>query len=171
MQLPCNFPCNLLDPADGLRIDLLRRKLDGGIAGMDAGKFHVFRNGINRQFPLLSHGVHLNFLGSFDEFGNHHRVFFGDFSSQRQETFQFVYVGANVHRSSRKHIRWPYQQGKAHFIHKLMDIFKRCQFLPSRLVYSQAVQHGRKLMAVFRMINIRSLRAQDLHTRLIQPHR
>lgn len=43
---------DLLDPADGLHVKLLRRELDRGVPGMDTGIFNVLRDGVGKDLPL-----------------------------------------------------------------------------------------------------------------------
>ncbi|OQB68149.1 MAG: hypothetical protein BWX93_01609 [Bacteroidetes bacterium ADurb.Bin139] len=74
MQLPGYQTAYPLDAPDRFYIQLLRGKLDGGIAAVHAGKFHMFANGISYDFTIAGHGIHLHFLGMFNELAYHNRV-------------------------------------------------------------------------------------------------
>lgn len=51
-----------LDPLYGLLIEVLRRSHQGGVAGVNAGVFHVFRHRNGDHHSVTRHRVHIYFL-------------------------------------------------------------------------------------------------------------
>ena len=87
----------LLDPADCLYIQFLRRELYGGVTGMHSGKLHMFRNGIGDHLTVVSHRVEFYFLAPLHEFAHHHRVFLRHFSREGKESAELVLIVAHIH--------------------------------------------------------------------------
>ena len=71
---------------------------------MHTGIFNVFTDGICEYLPVVCDGVHLDFLGVFDEAADNDGVLAGDFRCQTQKAVEFLVVGAYVHRRSAQHI-------------------------------------------------------------------
>ena len=116
---------------------------------MYTGKLYVLGDGVFYHFTVLGNSVELNLLGVLQELGYHHRIFLRYLSSHLQEVFQFFFIVAYVHRSTGEHVRRTHQYRIAHLLYKAFHIFQAGEFLPSRLVDAQLVEHGRELVTVF----------------------
>jgi len=76
VQFTGYLPAYPFDAPDRFHIQLLRRELDGGIAAVHTGKFHVFAYGVGNDITITGNGIHFNFLGMFNELAYHNRVLF-----------------------------------------------------------------------------------------------
>ena len=92
MQLFGYLSANALNSAYRFDVNLLRGELYGGIARVNTGKLDVLADGVGQYFAVFGHGIHLYFLGMFDETTHHHGVVFADIGSQLQETFKLFAV-------------------------------------------------------------------------------
>ena len=104
VQFPRNLTTDALDTAYRLYVQFLRRELDGGVTGVYTGKFDVLADGVCHDFAVLRHSIHLHFLGMLNELAYHNRMFLADVRRQLQEAFQFLPVGADIHRRARKNV-------------------------------------------------------------------
>ena len=130
----------------------------------------MLRDSISDNLTIACHSIHLDLLGMLNKLRHHDGMILAHISSQLQEAFQLIIVRANIHGSTREHIRRTHQDGEAHTLHKLVDIIHRCQCTPLGLVDTQLVQHLRELSTVLSTIDILCLRAQDVDTLLVQMH-
>ena len=64
---------------------------------MNSRILDVLRDGIYDDFAIACHGVHLHFLGMFDELAHDDRVFLGDIGCKSEEALEFFLVAAHVH--------------------------------------------------------------------------
>ena len=71
---------------------------------MYAGELDVFGDGVKLYVAVLRHGIHLYLFCSLYELRNHYGMLFGDVGGKLEETLQLVFVGADVHGGSGKHI-------------------------------------------------------------------
>ena len=155
-----------LDAAHGLHIELLRRKLYGGIARVHTGIFDVFANGIGYDFTVLCHGIHLHLLGMLYETADHHGMLLGDVGRKGEETVQLVVIAAHVHGRTGQYIRWAHQHREAHPADEGMDVLHGGERAPFWLVHTYAVQHGRELVPVLGIVYGFGTRTQDTHSLL-----
>ena len=118
MELLRYLAADALDASYCLDIELLRGELDGSVAGMDSCELHVFTDRIGDDASVVRNGVELDLLGMFDETAYHDRVLLRDFGGQLKEALQLLFVGANVHRRSGKHVGRSYQYGEADFAYE-----------------------------------------------------
>ena len=116
---------------------------------MYTGKLYVLGDGVFHHFTVLGNSVELNLLGVLQELGYHHRIFLRYLSSHLQEVFQFFFIVAYIHRSTGEYVRRTHQYRITHLLYKAFHIFQASEFLPSRLVDAQLVEHGRELVTVF----------------------
>ena len=120
---------------------------------MHTGKLDVLTDSIRYDFSILSHGIHFHFLGMLNKLTYYYRMFLRYIGCQFQETFQFFLIGANIHRGTRKHIRRTDKYRKTDLVNKFIDIIHRSQFTPTRLVYTNTVEHGREFLAILSVVN------------------
>ena len=107
----------------------------------------------------------------FDELADNDRMFLRHVGCQLQEAFEFFLVGADIHGGATQHITRTNQDRKTHLSHKLVDIFHRRKLFPTRLVYTDAVQHGGKFLAIFGIVDTLGGCPQDIDMLLVQTHR
>ena len=105
----------------------------------------------------------------FDEFGHHHRVLFRHVGRQGQKVFEFFAVRHDVHRGAGEHVARPDQHREAHFVDETVDVVHRGQFPPSRLVDADPVEHRRKFVAVFGVVDVFGRSAEDRDVLILQP--
>ena len=170
VQLAGYLTADALDAAHGLHVEFLRGKLDSGVTAVYAGKLDVLADGVGNDFSLFCHGIHLHFLGVLDELAHHHGVLLADVGGQLEEAFQFLLVGADVHRRATQHIRGTHQDGEAYLRYKGVDVVHRGQRAPFGLVHTDAVEHGGELVAVFGIVDALGAGAEDGHTLGIEAH-
>ena len=77
---------------------------------------------------------------------------------------------AYVHRRSREHVRRTHEYGESHLLHETLDIVERSEGAPCRLVDTQAVEHCRELVAVFRTVDVYWRCTEDRHSIVVQTH-
>ena len=120
---------------------------------MHPGKLDMLTDGICDNLTVLCHRIHLHLLGMLDELAHHHGMFLADIRCQLQEAFQFLPVGADVHRSTGQYIGRTDQYREAHLIYKSVDVLQGGQRPPFGLVYTNAVEHGGELVTVFGIVD------------------
>ena len=92
MQLFGYLTANAFNSAYRFYVNLLWRELDGGIARVNTGKLDVLADGVGQYFSVFGHGIHLYFLGMFDETTHYYGMVFADIGGQLQETFKLFAV-------------------------------------------------------------------------------
>ena len=160
MQFGGNFLGNLLDAPCRFHVELLRRELYRGIAGVNAGKLDVFRYGVGDDFAVARHGIHFHLLSVLQEAAHHYGVLLRHVGCELQEAFQFFLVGAYVHRCAGKHVTGADEYGEAHAADKLVDIFHRSECAPLGLVHADASEHRGELFAVLGIVDVAGLCAE-----------
>ena len=88
------------------------------------------------------------------ELRNHNRIVFRHFCGHIQEAVQLIVVIADIHGSTREHIRRTHQNGETHFLYEFLDVFFRSQRTPCRLVNAEFIEHGREFVAVLSTVDI-----------------
>ena len=144
-----NLAADFLDAACRCKVNLLCREYQRSVTGVYTGKLYVLGDGVFHHFTVLGNSVELDFLGVLQELGYHHRIFLRYLSSHLQEVFQFFFIVAYIHRSTGEYVRRTHHYRIAHLLYKAFHIFQASEFLPSRLVDAQLVEHGRELVTVF----------------------
>ena len=89
---------------------------------MDTSILDVLGDGVLDDLTLIGNGVELNLLGLGHELGNHYGELLGYLCGHVQEAMQLFFVVADVHRSTRKHVRRTHENGIAYLIDKLLHI-------------------------------------------------
>ena len=164
------LPTHTLDAPHGLHINLLWRKLDGGITGMNSCKLNVFGDSISQDFTVFGHGIHFYLLGMFDELGDHDRMVFAHIGCQPEETFQLFFIGTYIHGCSRKNVGRTHKNRESHTGDEIVDVFHTRKRTPFGLVDAMPGEHLRELGAVFGTIDIFGLGAKKRHMLLGQLH-
>ena len=83
---------------------------------------------------------------------------------------QFLVVVADVHGSTREHVRRTYEDGIAYLVDKLLDVLERGQCTPCGLVDAQLVEHSRELVAVLGTVDVDRAGTQYGNTLAVQLH-
>ena len=109
---------------------------------MDTGILDVLGDGVLNDLALIGNGIELDLLRFGHELRNHYGELFRDLCGHIQETMQLFFVVADIHRSTREHIRRTYEDGIAHLGHECLHIVERGEGLPCGLVDTQLVEHG-----------------------------
>ena len=125
----------------------------------------MFRDCVLYYFTVLGNRVKLNLFCIFKELRNNHRIFFRNFGSHLQEILQFLVIIANIHCSSRKHVRRTNQYRIAYFFYESFDILKARQLLPSRLVDTQLIKHSGEFVTILGAVD-RDWRSTQYRNRL-----
>ena len=128
----------------------------------------MLRDGVDDDFAIAGHGIHLDLFGMLDKLAHYDRVFLRYVGGQLQELFQLGVVRADVHRSTREHIRGTNQHGVTHLFHEVVDVGQRGQLAPTRLVDTQRVEHRREFVSVFGVVYAVGRRAQYAHVLLVE---
>ena len=131
----------------------------------------MFTNGIHHDLAMIGHGIHFYLFGMFDELTDYHRMLLADVGRQLKETFQLFLVGADIHRRTTQHITRANQYREAYLLHECIDIIHRRKLFPTRLVYSDAVEHGGELLAVFGIVDTLCGCSEDIYVLFVQAHR
>ena len=118
-------------------------------------------DGVGDDFAVLCHGVHLHLLGVLDELAHHHGVFLRYVGRQLEEALQLFLVGADVHGGAAQHVAGADEHGETYLLDESVDVFHRRQRAPLGLVYTDAVEHGRELVAVFGIVDALGRGAED----------
>lgn len=160
----------LLDSADGLDIQFLRREADGGVAGMDAGELYVLGDGVELDLAVLGHGVHLDFLGLLDELADDHGVGLADGCGHTEKAFELLVVGAHVHGCAAQDVAGADEDGVSDFVHELVNGVHAGEFAPAGLVDAKFVAEAGELIAVFGAVDVAGLSAEDAHLLAVQAH-
>ena len=101
---------------------------------------------------MIGHRIHLYFFRMFDELAHYDRMLLADVGRQLKEAFQLFLVGANIHRRTTQHVTRANQYRETYLLYECIDIIHRRKLFP-RLVYSDAVEHGGELLAVFGIVD------------------
>ena len=149
---------------------MLRREYHSGIARVNASKFYVFADSIFNDFAVVGYCVKLYFFGFLHKLRNNHRIFLAYFACHLQESLQFFFVVANIHCSTREHIRWTNQYRIAHAVNKFLNVVHACQRAPLRLVDAELVEHSRELIAVLCTVDWNRRCTKNGHTLTVQFH-
>ena len=162
---------NLADAGRRHAVNLLRRELHRGVAGMDAGKLHVLGNRIGKQLAPVGHGVELDLLAALHKGTDDHRMLLAHFDGQFEEFFQVFAAVADIHRGAGKHVGRPHQHREAHFVDEGINLVHIDELAPARLVDAEFVHNRRELVAVFGAVDIDGGGAEQLHALLHQGQR
>ena len=109
---------------------------------MHAGEFDVLGDGVGYNLTLVGNGIHLDFLGTLDELGNHDGMFLRDVGCEFEEAHQFLLVGAYVHGCTRKDVGRTHKNGESYLADELLDILHGGQFTPGGLFHTDFIAHG-----------------------------
>ena len=145
---------DLLDPADGLHVKLLRRELDRGVPGMDTGIFNVLRDGVGKDLTIVGHRVELYLLAAGVEFADHDRMLLGDFRRQAEEVTELLLVVADIHSGSGKHVRRSNQHREANLPDEIVHLVDGRELAPFRLVNPEVVHNAGELVTVLGLIDV-----------------
>ena len=115
---------------------------------MYAGILHMLGDGVFHDLAVAGHGVKLDLLGVFKEFGDHDRIFLRHLRRLAEELMHLLVVVADVHRCAGKHIAGTYEDREPYFLHEFVDLVFSGQLLPAGLVDAELVEHGGELVAV-----------------------
>ena len=149
IEFLCNLAADFFNAACRCKVNLLCREYQSSVTGVYTGKLYVLGDGVFHHFTVLGNSVELDFLGVLQELGYNNRIFLRYFGSHLQEVFQLFFVVAYVHRSTGEYVRRTHQYRIAHLLYKAFHIFQAGEFLPSRLVDAQLVEHSGELVTVF----------------------
>ena len=119
---------------------------------MHTGKLDMLTDSIRDDLTILRHSIHFYLFGMFNKLAYHYRMFFRNISCQFKETLQLFLVGTDVHGCTTKHIGRANKHRKTDLINKLINIVHRGELAPARLIYTNTIEHGRELLAVFGII-------------------
>lgn len=149
-----------------LRVQVLGRKDEGGIARMHAGILNVLGNEVSNHGTVVGDGVHLDLLGVLNVLGDDHRVLLRHVYGLVEVVGQVVLRVNGVHSSPGQDVRRTDQDGVGYPIAELSRLLNACELLPSRLVDLNAVEHARELVSILRGVNHlwRGTKNLDVHT-------
>ena len=137
---------------------------------MHTGIFDMLRNGILDHLTLLGNGIELDLVGLGHELRDHHRIFLRNLAGHLEEALQFGIVVADVHRSTRKHIRRTNKHRITYLLNELMYVIHRSQRTPLGLVDAKLVEHCTELATVLGAVNRDWRCTQDGHRLTMQFH-
>ena len=163
MQLRRNLGGYLLDLPDRLDIELLRRELDGCVAGVDARILNVFAYGGHQYAAAVSDCIELYLLATRHELADDHGMLGRDLDSPRQHLQEPVAVMAYAHGRTGKDIGRPHQHGEADFHYEAVDFVQGGEFLPAGLVNAERIHYGRELVPVLRPVDVCGGSAEYVH--------
>ena len=163
VQFLRNLTADALDTTSGFEVNLLSREYQCSVTRVNTGKLDVFRDSVFYHFTILRNGVEFDFLGVEHELRYHYREFLRYFLRHLQEFLQFVFVVANVHRCTREYVRRTNQYRITYLSHEFFHVFDAGQFLPSRLVDAELVEHSRELVTVFCTVDRDRRCTEDRH--------
>ena len=170
MKLLGNLTAYTLTTAYGLNIEFLRRELDCSVTRVNTSKLDVLRDSVSDNLTIFGNGIHLNLLGMLDELAHYNWMILAYVSSQLEESLQFVLVRANVHGSTREHIRRTYKYRESNTLDEAVDVLHACKCAPLWLVDAIVGKHLRELGTVLSVVNILSLGTEDWHVLLVEKH-
>ena len=144
-----NLAADFLDAACRCKVNLLCRNTSVASPECTPANSTCSEMAYSTTSPFWATASNSISFGVLQELGYHHRYSFRYLSSHLQEVFQFFFIVAYIHRSTGEYVRRTHQYRIAHLLYKAFHIFQAGEFLPSRLVDAQLVEHGRELVTVF----------------------
>ena len=78
-----------------------------------------------------------------------------------EEAIELLLVGANIHCCPRKDIARTHQHREANLLNEAVNIRQRGEFLPTRLINTQTIEHSRELMPILGMVYVLSLSTEN----------
>jgi len=137
-----------LDSSNGLGVEVLRRKNEGRVSGVDSSVLDVLRDVVHDHLSVLRDGVHLDLLGLLDVLGDDDGVISRDGGSLVEVGREIVRRRDDVHRSSRENVRGSNEDWVSDSVAEGSGLVETVELLPERLVDSDLVEHSRELVSV-----------------------
>ena len=98
-------------------------------------------------------------------------MFLADVGRHGQEALQILLRVANIHGSTRENVAGADKYGETYAVNERIDVLHRRKCTPFRLIHANASKHCGEFLAIFGVVNILSLRAQQRNVLLVKPHR
>ena len=159
---------DLLDPANGLDIEFLRRELDGGVTGMNTGIFNVLRDSVGEDFAIVGDSVELDLLATHIELADDNRVLLRYFRRQAEEVTEFLLVVADIHSGSGKHVRRSHQHREANLPDEIVHLVDGRKLTPFRLVNPEVVHDAGEFVAVLGLVDVLGGGAENRNVVLVK---
>ena len=127
----------------------------------------MLADGILNNLTLIRNGIELDLLGFLHKLAHYHGVILRHLGGHLQKALQLFVVVTYIHRCTREYVRRTHENGEANLIDKLLDVVKRRQRAPCRLVDTQFIEHRREFITVLSAVDINRRGAQDRYTLFI----
>ena len=129
---------------------------------MHAGLFDVFGYGVDDEVAVGGDAVDVDFLGSFDEFGNDHGVVGGDVGGGFELVLEVFLAADHGHGGAGEDVAGTDEDGIADFVGKVFGGRDGGQFLPRGLVNADAVEDFGELLAILGLVNVLGVGAENV---------
>ena len=106
----------------------------------------------------------------FNKLTHHYWVILTDICCQLEESLQFIFIRANIHRRSGKDIRRTHKNRETDSLDEVINISHAGQCTPLRLINIITGKHSREFNTVLCIINILSSCTQNRNIFLIKEH-
>ena len=171
VQFLGNCTTHLLYLSSCGKAQLLCREDHRGITRVNTSILNVFGDCVLHDFTVLSNCIELDLVGFRHEFTYDDGIFLAVFACHLKEALQLIIRIADVHGSSREDVRGTNQNGITDFVDELLHILHARQSTPSRLIYTELVEHSRELATILSTIDADRRSAKDGHTLSVEFHR
>ena len=106
-----------------------------------------------------------------EELRHHDGVFLADVGRHGQEAFQILLRVAYIHGSTRENITGADKHGETDALYERIDVVHRRERAPFRLIHTNASEHGGEFLAIFGIVDVFGLRAEQRHALFVETHR
>ena len=106
-----------------------------------------------------------------EELRHHDGVLLADVCRHGQEALQILLRVAHIHGSTRKNVAGTHKYGETYALYERIDVVHRCERAPFGLIHANASEHSGEFLAIFGVVDVFSLRAEQRHALFVKTHR